>query len=112
MMDWKRMLGIRKKEIPIIEPATKKVVVKGDRMNMICKPGRAYLDENGEVKIPEKAFAIERQEETITIREKGETVTTGVRVYYSYLLPVSEEEEKPEKEEREEDRPVVITRKR
>jgi hypothetical protein len=111
MMDWKRMLGIRRKEIPITEPAAQKVAVEGDSVKMIYKPERRYLDENGEVRIPEEAIAVERKEEVLTVKEGGEILTSGVRIYYTYLMPVSEETE-PEPEPKEEKKPSVVVRRR
>ncbi|QLJ53497.1 MAG: hypothetical protein Sv326_1322 (plasmid) [Candidatus Fermentimicrarchaeum limneticum] len=110
-MDWKRMLGIRRREVPIAEIPVQKVMVEGDSVKMIYKPERRYLDENGEVKIPEEAIAVERKEEVLTVKEGGEVLTSGVRIYYTFLMPVSEEEE-PELEQKEEKKPAVVVRRR
>ena len=89
----------KKKEI-------KKEVVKMG--NMIYKSERKYLDENGEVKIPDDAIAVQRQVEEVIMKDGG-IETKGMRVYYSYLLPVAEEAPEPVKQE---ERSPVVARKR
>lgn len=109
-MDWKRLLGIRRREAMPEEPRLQKVALEGDSVNVIYKPERKYLDENGEVKIPEEAIGIERKEENLTVKEGGEVLTSGIRIYYTFLMPVSEEAEpKPEVEEK---KPAVVARRR
>lgn len=90
------MFGIGKK------PEIKKEVVK--MSNMIYKPERKYLDENGEVKIPDDAIAVQRQVEEVIMKDGG-VETKGMRVYFSYLLPVAEEAPAPQEEER---KPAIV----
>jgi hypothetical protein len=80
---------------------------------MIYKPERKYVDENGEIKIPDDAIAVQRQIEEVTMKEQG-VESKGIRVYYSYLVPISEEpkEEVIEEEPREEGRRPIIARKK
>lgn len=94
------MFGIGKKK------EEKKEMVK--MPNMIYKPERKYLDENGEVKIPDDAIAVQRQVEEVIMKDTG-VETKGMRVYYSYLIPVAEEASEPA---RQEERSPVIARKR
>jgi hypothetical protein len=85
--------------------SSKEVVKMG---NMIYKPERKYLDENGEVKIPDDAIAVQRQVEEVIMKDGG-IETKGIRVYYSYLLPVAEEAPEPQAKE---ERSPVVARKR
>jgi hypothetical protein len=94
------MFGIGKK------PEIKKEVVKMSKM--IYKPERIYLNENGEVKIPDDAIAVQRQVEEVTMKDAG-VETKGMRIYYSYLIPIAEEAPEPA---RQEERSPVVARKR
>lgn len=105
-MDWYALLFGKKREVQEIKK--EEVIGMG---NMIYKPDRKYVDENGEVKIPDEAIAVQRQTEEMAIKDSG-MESKGIRVYYSYLIPVSQEAE-PEPEAREEPKkPVILARKR
>lgn len=105
-MDWYALLFGKKREVQEIKK--EEVIGMG---NMIYKPDRKYVDENGEVKIPDEAIAVQRQTEEMAIKDSG-MESKGIRVYYSYLIPVSQEAE-PEPEAREEPKkPVMLARKR
>jgi hypothetical protein len=113
-MDWKRMLGIKRESRENQSGSSKEVKEERriERMgNTIYKPEVKYPDENGEVRIPDEAIAVQRQVEEIKVSNSG-IESDIVRVYYSYLIPVSQEAE-PEPEVKEEPkRQVLVARKR
>lgn len=114
--NWRSLLGLPQKvdAKAILEDAIKEDIIKSELIamgNVIYKPDRKYIDENGEVKIPDEAIAVQRQTEEMTIKDSG-MESKGIRIYYSYLIPVSQEAE-PEPEAREEPKkPVILARKR
>lgn len=113
MMDWKRMLGIRKREAPASELQEIKIERRIEKMagDIINKRYVAYLNENGETsKIPPEAFAVTEHMEEHEMKDNGIETGKILRIYYSYLLPVSEEE--PEPKEEEPKRPVAVARRK
>ena len=77
---------------------------------MIYKPEKKYLDENGEIKIPDDAIGVQRQVEEMAIKDQG-VESKGIRIYYSYLIPVSEEPKEEEAKEETERRPIIARKK-
>ena len=102
------MLGIRKREAPVKEIIKSEV---GKMGNVIYKPEVKYPDENGEVRIPDEAIAVQRQVEKIKVSNCG-IESDIVRVYYSYLIPVSEEVEPVQEVKEEQKKPVILAKRR
>jgi hypothetical protein len=114
-MDLKAMLGIRKKpiqqqKVETVTHEVKEEVKEVERMGEIYKRGIVYLDENGETsKLPKDAFAVTEHIITNKVFDNGIEQERVVAIFYSYLIPVAEE---PEPKEEEERRPVAVARRK
>ena len=67
--------------------------------NTINQRRFANLDTNGEVKLPKDAFAVTEHVLTEKTMDNGVQTDRAVGIYYSFLVPVSEEAEPAPKEE-------------
>jgi len=90
-------LGIRRKveKSAVIEQRedAEQISNGGDNVeNTINQRRVAYLDANGEAKLPKDAFAITEHVVSEKATDNGMQTERVMAVYYSYLVPVAEEE--------------------
>jgi hypothetical protein len=109
-------LGIRRQtEKPAVvkqDEDAEQVSNGGDKVeNTINQRRIAYLDANGEVKLPKDAFAVFEHVVSEKATDNGMQTERVMAVYYSYLVPVAEEEPAP-KEEPAPAKPQAVLRRR
>jgi hypothetical protein len=108
-------LGIKRKaEKPVViekREDAKQISNGGDNVeNTINQRRVSYLDANGEVKLPKDAFAITEHVVSEKATDNGMQTERVMAVYYSYLVPVAEEEQPAPKEEQTPAKQIVRRR--